>query len=49
MVMYGTYFFKYNRNYDNHPYEISADNKAKKWRKSLRADLKKEFGLTRLG
>ena len=49
MAMYTTYFLKYNRNYDNHPYEISADNKAKKWRKTLRAEIKKEFGLTRLG
>jgi len=43
MGMYDVYFDKYNRNYNNHPYEISADNKAKKWRKDLRADFKKEF------
>jgi hypothetical protein len=34
---------KHNRNYDNHPYEISADNKAKKFRKELRAEFKKVF------
>jgi len=43
MVMYDKYFLKHNRNYDNHPYEISADNKAKKHRKSLRADFRNAF------
>jgi hypothetical protein len=47
MGMYDVYFDKYNRNYNNHPYEISADNKAKKWRKDLRADFKKEFGIVK--
>jgi hypothetical protein len=44
IYMYEVYLKKYSRNYDNHPYEISADNKAKKYRKNLRADFKKEFG-----
>ena len=43
MAMYDMYFLKYNRNYNNHPYEISADKKAKKWRKDLRADFKQAF------
>ena len=43
MGMYDVYFDKYNRNYNNHPYEISADNKAKRWRKDLRADFKQVF------
>jgi len=43
MYMYNKYFLKHNRNYDNHPYEISADNKAKKYRKELRAEFKKVF------
>ncbi len=47
MRMYDVYFDKYNRNYNNHPYEISADNKAKRWRKDLRADFKKEFGIVK--
>jgi len=43
MVMYDKYFLKHNRNYNNHPYEISANNKAKKYRKELRAEFKKAF------
>ena len=36
MNMYDKYYFKYNRNYDNHPYEISANNKAYKYEKELK-------------
>lgn len=49
MSMYVEYFLKYNRNYDNHPYEVTANNRAKKWKKKLREDFKKEFGLSRIG
>jgi hypothetical protein len=44
MEMYTTYVYKYNRNYSNHPYEVSAVKKALKYKKKLRADFKKEFG-----
>jgi hypothetical protein len=48
MYMYDVYFFKYSRNYYNHPYEISANNKAAKYKKVLRSDFRKEFGISRL-
>lgn len=38
MEMYDEYFCKYNRNYNNHPYEISANNKAYKHEKALKKD-----------
>ena len=47
MSMYTTYFLKYNKNYNNHPYEISANNKAKKWKKELRRNFKERFGLSK--
>jgi hypothetical protein len=43
MYMYTQYFLKHNKSYNSHPYEISADNKAKKYRKELRAEFKKTF------
>jgi hypothetical protein len=39
MDMYDVYYSKYNRNYDNHPYEVSANNKGAKYR----SELKKHF------
>jgi hypothetical protein len=43
MSMYDHYFSKHSRNYDNHPYEISANKKARMYCKELRADFKKQF------
>lgn len=48
MVMYDNYFLKHKRNYDNHPYEIAADKKGKKFRKELRKAFKEEFGISKL-
>jgi hypothetical protein len=44
MQMYDVYMIKYKRSYENHPYEISANNKAKKYEKKL-----KEFALSCAG
>jgi hypothetical protein len=44
MRMYDIYVFKYKRSYENHPYEVSANNKAKKYEKKL-----KKFALSCAG
>jgi hypothetical protein len=36
MEMYDVYFYKHKRNYDNHPYEITANNKGAKYRSELK-------------
>lgn len=41
--MYDVYFDTYNKQYHNHPYEISAINKASKYSKKCKKDLLKHF------
>ena len=31
--MYGVYLYKYKRNYENHPYEVTAFNRGRRYRK----------------